>query len=165
MHFRLFQLTIAMTINTTDIVVRKVTSTDLESVLELVYELAVYEKEPEAVTANINTYRQSFELGHFDAFVAEVNHDVIGVALYYRRFSTWKGPILYLEDFVVRSDQRGKGIGTKLFEAFLAEARSQNVPLAMWQVLDWNAPAIHFYDKYDVEYEDIWLNVKIWLKD
>ncbi len=148
---------------TTEVTIRKAVFADLDQVLGLVKELALYERAPEAVTADLSTYQNSFREGHFEALVTVLSDKIVGVALYYRRFSTWKGPYIYLEDFVVTESQRGKGIGAQLFEAFIEEARSSGAPLILWQVLDWNEPAINFYNKYDVEYDDSWLNVKMWL--
>ena len=135
----------------------------MAAVLTLVKELAEYEREPDAVTATLDTYKESFADGHFNAMVAEVRNQVVGVTLYYGRYSTWKGPYIYLEDFIVTETMRGQGIGAALFEAFMAEAKRQGSPLILWQVLDWNEPAINFYNKYDVEYDNTWVNVKKWL--
>ncbi len=143
-------------------VIRSAGRDDLPAVLSLVRELAIYEKSEHKMTADMDVYLDSFEKGHFEAIVAVLHDEVVGTAIYYRRFSTWKGPILYLEDLVVREKYRRKGIGTQLFEAYIKEARQRNMAMCLWQVLDWNQPAIDFYDKYDVEYDDDWLNVKMY---
>lgn len=142
-------------------VIRTATQEDLPAIISLVHELAVYEKSEDKMTAGLDIYQNSFENGHFEAIVATISDAVIGTAIFYRRFSTWKGPILYLEDFVVRETHRRMGVGKLLFEAYVSEARKIGV-MCLWQVLDWNQPAIDFYDKYDVLYEDNWLNAKIY---
>lgn len=145
-------------------VIRSAAADDLPAVLSHVRELAIYERAEHKLSADLDVYRKSFEKGHFEAFVAVLNDEVVGTAIYYRRFSTWKGPILYLEDLVVREKYRRMGIGTMLFEAYVDEAKRRNMAMCLWQVLDWNQPAIDFYNKYDVEYDDDWLNVKIYFR-
>ena len=86
------------------------------------------------------------------------------MALYFPAFSTWRGRMLYLEDFVVKESERGLGIGAQLFDAFIEEAKRQNVVLVKWQVLRWNEPAIHFYKKYDVVFDDEWVDGKIFIE-
>ncbi|MCY1532921.1 Acetyltransferase (GNAT) family protein [compost metagenome] len=92
------------------------------------------------------------------AFVAEEDNIVIGLALFYTRYSTWKGRRLYLEDFLVTESYRGKGVGKLLFERVIQEAKENNYNGMCWQVLDWNTPAINFYQKYNAEIEHGWLN-------
>ena len=133
---------------------------DCVRLLELVNELAVYEKFPEEVTVTL----QEFEDAGFGqnpvwrAFVAEVNGLVVGFALYYIRFSTWKGCRLYLEDFLVTESMRGNGIGKILFERVLEEAKEKGYSGVVWQVLDWNEPAINFYKKYNATLDPEWIN-------
>ena len=143
-----------------DPIIRKARPDDLPAVVSLVYELAEYEKEPHMMTADLETYQRSYHAGDFEAFVAEVGGHVVGIAIYYQRFSTWKGPMLHLEDFIVTEPMRGRGIGKLLFERFLEEGRQRGSALCIWHVLDWNAPAINFYDKYDVVYDKDWYGVK-----
>ena len=145
--------------------IRQATADDLPAILGLVKELAAYEREPDAVTATIETYRKSFEQGHFEALVAEYEGRVAGMTLYYTRYSTWRGPILYLEDFVVTENLRGKGIGKVLFEEYIEEGRRRGYAMCIWHVLDWNKPAINFYDKYEVIYDNTWVTVKYPLTD
>jgi GNAT superfamily N-acetyltransferase len=95
------------------------------------------------------------------AFVAEVNGVVQGFALYYIRFSTWKGQRMYLEDFLVTEKMRGKGLGKLLFEQLLEEAKSRNLTGIQWQVLEWNEPAINFYKKYNPSFDGEWMNCAI----
>ena len=142
--------------------IRLAQSNDLDSIFDLVKELAVYEKAPEKVTATIETYQDAFESGHFRAFVADLGGKIVGMALFYRTFSTWKGPMMYLEDFIVNEEYRRKGIGKLLFEAFVALAKEERSALCKWQVLRWNSPAINFYQKYDTVLDDEWVDVKMY---
>lgn len=144
-------------------IVRKAKREDMPAVHALVGELARYERaEPEFV-ATLKDYYAHFDEGVFDALVAEEDGRVVGMALYYMTYSTWKGKMLYLEDFVVDAAYRRRGIGDLLFEAFLAEARRQDCRLAKWQVLDWNEPAVAFYEKKNALIEREWWNGKVFL--
>ena len=143
-----------------NLTIRYAERADLPLILQLVKELAHYERAPEEVWVTIEDYEICFK-SVFDAILAESEGVVVGMALYYMTFSTWKGKMLHLEDFIVTERQRGKGIGKKLFDAVLEEAQKQDVKLMRWQVLDWNEPAIGFYKKYDVTFEKEWWNVKI----
>lgn len=134
------------------------------TVLDLVIELAVYEKEPDAVTATLSDYEQAFDERIFEVLLAEVNGEVAGMVLYYMTYSTWKGKMLYLEDFVVKASFRKKGIGQVLFDALKKEAIRKEVRLLKWQVLDWNQPAIEFYKKNKSIIEAEWLNCKIYFE-
>lgn len=143
-----------------DIQLRFAVKEDCPRLLELIHELAVYEKAPEEVTVTL----AEFEDAGFGtqpvwkAFVAEDATGILGFALYYTRYSTWKGCRLYLEDFIVTESQRGKGLGKILFERVMKEARDKNYNGMTWQVLDWNEPAINFYNKYNAQIETGWLN-------
>lgn len=144
-------------------IVRKAKREDMPAVHALVGELARYERaEPEFV-ATLEDYYAHFDEGVFDALVAEEDGRVVGMALYYMTYSTWKGKMLYLEDFVVDAAYRRRGIGDLLFDAFLAEARRRDCRLAKWQVLDWNEPAIAFYEKKNALIEREWWNGKVFL--
>ena len=143
-----------------DYKIRKATKNDLSGILNLVKELAIYEKEPEAVTATLKDYEDNFEK-IFEAHVAEFDGKIIGTTIYYMTWSTWKGRMLYLEDFVITESHRRKGIGQLLFDALKEEAKIKNVRLVKWQVLDWNQPAIKFYEKNQAIIEENWWNVKI----
>ncbi len=136
---------------------------DLMSIRNLVVELAVFEKAPKAVTATLEDYQRLFRAKLFQCIVAEENDKIIGIALFYDTFSTWKGHMMYLEDLVVTEKYRNKGIGGQLFDAFLAKSKEKGAVLAKWQVLDWNENAIGFYDKKGAKVEKGWWNVKIWL--
>ena len=132
--------------------IRKGQKGDLQSVLNLVKELAIYEKEPYAVTATLDEYIELFENNWYDILLAENQSNIIGIAIFYRSFSTWKGRMLYLEDLVVSQKHRGKGIGRLLFEAVVDRAKTENCALLKWQVLDWNEPALKFYGKNECPY-------------
>lgn len=144
--------------------VRKAKLNDLPSVYDLVVELAIFEKEPDAVSSTLADYERSFESKLIDIIVAEDdNGSIAGMALYYETFSTWKGKMLYLEDFVVRDNLRGKGIGSMIYDAFILEAKERKCVLAKWQVLDWNEGAINFYKSKNAQIEKGWYNVKKYL--
>ncbi|MCX2475042.1 GNAT family N-acetyltransferase [Pedobacter sp. MC2016-05] len=136
---------------------------DCPRILELIHELAVYEKAPEEVTVNINHFIDAGfgENPVWKAFVAEVDTEIVGFTLFYTRYSTWKGCRLYLEDFIVTEEMRGKGIGKVLFEKVIEEAKSEKYTGMVWQVLDWNEPAINFYNKYAAHLEGGWLNAAL----
>jgi len=144
-----------------NITVRQATAEDLAAIYSLVVELAIYEKEPDAVTATIEDYQRDFADGVFQAHVAEDGNEVVGMTLYYLTYSTWRGKMLYLEDFVVRESRRREGIGELLFESVIQVAKDTNCRLLKWQVLDWNTPAVNFYKKYQATIEKDWWNGKI----
>jgi len=133
---------------------------DCPRLLELILELAVYEKEPDAVTVTLKEFTDAgFGTDPvWKAFVAEDETGILGFALYYTRYSTWKGCRLYLEDFIITAEHRGKGLGKLLFERVMKEAKDKNYNGMTWQVLDWNEPAINFYRKYAAQIETGWLN-------
>lgn len=143
-----------------DLNIRFAVKEDCGRLLELINELAVYEKAPEEVTVTLDEFEQAGFGPNpvWKAFVAEVNDTIVGFALYYIRYSTWKGCRLYLEDFIVTEKERGNGIGGFLFEAVIREARDMGYNGMVWQVLDWNEPAINFYNKYNASLEAGWLN-------
>lgn len=144
---------------------RKATKQDLQAVLDLVKELALYEKAPQEVTVTLADYETDFDNNVFDIILAQQENQIVGIAFYYMAYSTWKGKMLYLEDFVVKEELRGHGIGKLLFKAFLEEAKNLGTSLAKWQVLDWNEPAINFYEKYNSTIEKEWYNGKILKED
>ncbi len=148
-----------------DIKIRLAEREDLASIYQLVVELAVYEKEPEAVTASLKDYHQDFEDGIFEAIVAEKEGEVIGMMLYYMTYSTWKGRMLYLEDFVITQAFRRQGIGHLLFSFLKEIAKEKQARLIKWQVLDWNEPAIKFYQKHQCVFEKEWWNCKVFLNE
>ncbi len=144
--------------------IRKATERDIPGIHALVRELAEYEKGLDKVTTTPESYLKDFNEEVFEALVAERDGIIVGIALYFLVFSTWRGRMLYLEDFVVKESERGAGIGTMLFEAFMEEAKRQDVALVKWQVLNWNEPAINFYKKYQTVFDDEWIDGKIYLK-
>lgn len=141
--------------------IRKADSGDLGAIHSLVRELAEYERGLDKVTTTPESYRADFARDAFEAFVAEMEGEIVGMALYCGMFSTWRGRMLYLEDFIVKEAMRGHGIGKLLFEAFLGEARRQEVALVKWQVLNWNEPGLNFYRKYETSFDDEWVDCKI----
>ncbi len=154
------------------ITIRKAVKEDCTRMMELIHELAVYEKEPEAVTVSFDHFVQSGfgDNPVWEAIVAEISPspaeegraEVVGFALWYIRYSTWKGQRLYLEDFLVSEKLRGHGIGKLLFDKLLEECKEKGYISMAWQVLDWNEPAINFYKKYpNVHIDKGWLNCSI----
>jgi GNAT superfamily N-acetyltransferase len=141
--------------------IRKGKKEDLSAVLDLVHELAIFEKEPEAVVTNLEEYIKSYEEKLIDFYVAEVEGKVAGMALYYYIFSTWKGKSLYLEDFVVKSEFRSHGLGQQLFDAVIDVAKTSGCRDMRWQVLDWNKDAIRFYEKNNCIFLKDWWNGRI----
>lgn len=143
--------------------IRAAQKADCPRLIELVRGLALYEKAPEEVTVTLKEFENAGfgENPVWKAFVAEVDGTIEGFALYYIRFSTWKGCRLYLEDLFVTEEMRGKGIGRMLFDAVIREAKEKNFNGMSWQVLDWNTPAIHFYKKYPSCFDNGWINVSI----
>ena len=129
--------------------IRKGTPQDMPEVLALITELAIFEKEPDAVVISTeDLVRDGFsENPLFHTFVAEVNEEIIGVALYYYRFSTWKGKTIHLEDLIVKENNRGTGAGFALYSEIIKQGKKDNVRRIEWNVLDWNTPAIDFYEK------------------
>lgn len=130
-------------------IIRKAQPNDMSQVLELIQELAVFEKEPDAVVITAaDLVRDGFsENPLFHCFVAEINQTIVGIALYYYRYSTWKGKTLHLEDLIVRESHRGTGIGYKLYSEIILQGKQDQVRRIEWAVLDWNTPAIDFYKK------------------
>ncbi len=146
-----------------DILIRRAKKSDCVRLLELIQELAVYEKAPEEVTVTLAHFEESGfgENPVWWAFVAEVNGVVVGLALYYIRYSTWKGQRMYLEDILVTEEMRGKKIGSMLFDQLIQEAKEKKLKGMNWQVLDWNEPAINFYKKYNASFDPEWVNCSI----
>ncbi len=134
---------------------------DLPEIFELVKQLALYEKEPESVTTSIAEYQKCFREGVFEVILAKYNEDTIGMALFYTTFSTWKGRMIYLEDFIVKESYRGQGVGDLIFDHFIDISKAKDAKLVKWQVLDWNTPAIKFYHKKNATIEKEWWNGKI----
>lgn len=145
-----------------DIKIRYATETDMSAIYNLIMELAIYENAAEEVTIDESQLLHDFQAGIFESQVAvNSNNEVVGTVIYYITFSTWKGKMMYLEDFVVKESARRQGIGKLLFDAVIAEAKKQDCNLMKWQVLDWNEPAINFYKSYNATIEEEWFNGKI----
>ena len=143
--------------------IRKAIKSDAASILFLIRELAIFEKEPQAViVTQVQIERDGFgDRQLFKCFVAEVADQVVGMALYYPRYSTWKGPTFHLEDLIVTEPMKGKGIGTQLYNAFLGHAYDTGVKRVEWAVLEWNLPAIKFYQKSGATISDDWRSVQM----
>ena len=146
-----------------EIKIRKAVRKDCLRMMELIQELATYEKAPDEVTVSLSHFEESGFGANpvWWAFVAEVNGVVVGMALYYVRYSTWKGQRMYLEDILVTEEMRGKKIGGLLFDALIEEAKDKKFTGMNWQVLDWNEPAINFYKKYNANFDPEWVNCSI----
>lgn len=140
--------------------IRAAVKEDCSTMMELIKELALYEKAPQEVTVSFEHFVESGfgQKPVWWAFVAEQEGKVIGFALYYIRYSTWKGQRLYLEDLLVTEALRGKGIGSLLFDRLIEECKMKKYSGMVWQVLDWNEPAINFYKKYNANLDPEWVN-------
>jgi GNAT superfamily N-acetyltransferase len=143
-------------------IIRKAERSDVAAIFALIQELALYEKAPEQVT---NTADQLaidlFEKYRCEAIVAEKENQIVGFALYYTSYSTWKGACLYLEDFYIIESERQHGIGQLLFDSVLKTAKDRKVQRMDWQVLTWNEPAIRFYEKQNAILDPEWLNGRL----
>ena len=146
-----------------DSLIRIGTVNDLPQVLNLIKDLAAFENEPYEVEVTI-AEMQNWGFGKdkiYDFFVIEIDNKIIGLALYYFKYSTWKGKCLFLEDIIVKENVRNKGYGKKLFNAVVEVAKNTGVKRMEWQVLDWNKNAIEFYNKYQANLDSKWLNCKL----
>ncbi len=146
-----------------NIQIRKAVAEDCPRLLELIRELAEYEKAPQEVTVTLDHFTESGFGPNpvWWAFVASVDGIVQGFTLYYVRYSTWKGQRMYLEDILVTDKMRGKGLGKLLFDRLLEEAKEKKFQGMVWQVLDWNEPAINFYKKYNASFDPEWINCSV----
>jgi GNAT superfamily N-acetyltransferase len=157
-----------------EITIRRAKKEDCAALMDLIHELATFERAPEAVTVTLNHFEECGfgEKPIWWAFVAESPNTgsssegkngrkesaLVGFALYYIRYSTWKGPAMYLEDILVTEAMRGQGVGKLLFERLIEEAMEKKFSRIIWQVLEWNEKAIRFYKKYPVEFDAEWVN-------
>lgn len=148
--------------------IRKGNPEDMESVLGLIQELAIFEKEPEAVVITVeDLVRDGFgEKPLFNVFVAEIedessNKEIVGIALYYYRYSTWKGKTIHLEDLIVKEKMRGTGLGSALYAEILKQGKKDNVRRVEWNVLDWNTPAVKFYESSGAKILEEWRVVQM----
>jgi len=146
------------------VIIREANRSDAKAIHELIVELATFENAPKEVKVTVEELAED-GFGPDPAYkciVAESNGIVVGFALYYMRYSTWKGRCVYLEDFLVKNEMRSKGVGDLLFKERLAISKKLNIRLITWQVLDWNESAIKFYDRYNAEFDGEWLNGRIY---
>ena len=144
-------------------IVRKGTSQDVPAAMQLIRELAEYEKAPHEVTATEESMKED-GFGKnpiFEMWVAEMDDSIVGLALTYMRYSTWKGKMLYLEDIVVTESARGQKIGRSLFLEVCKKVQHENLNGLVWQVLDWNEPGLHFYRKFNATLDPEWINGKL----
>lgn len=145
--------------------IRRATKEDCKAILGLINELAVYEKAPQEVTIQLEKLEETGfgEKPIWWSFVAEKesNGEIVGFALYYIRFSTWKGPCMYLEDLYVKESERKSGIGQQLLDTLFAEAKEKKLVRVIWQVLEWNEPAIKFYEKNKASLDPEWINCSV----
>lgn len=143
--------------------IRKGQIEDMKAVLELIQELATFEKEPEAVVITVSDLeRDGFGPNPlFHVFVAEVQNEIVGIALYYYRYSTWKGKTIHLEDLIVKDSMRGSGLGLALYTEIFKQAQKDQVRRVEWNVLDWNTPAVKFYEKSGAKVFDDWCVVQM----
>lgn len=145
------------------ITIREGRKHDLPRVLELIKELAHYERAPHEVTNTLERLEEDGFGAHpvYGFFIAETDTAIVGLSLYYWRYSTWKGKRLYLEDIIVTESERGKGAGKLLFDRTMSKALEEDCTGMMWQVLDWNEPAINFYKKYGAKLDGEWVNCNL----
>ena len=149
--------------NSKDIKIRRARKDDCVAMLALIRELAVYERAPDEVTVTMEHFLES----GFGAnpvwwgFIAEADQKIIGFALYYVRYSTWKGQKMYLEDIIVTEEWRGRGAGKMLMDSLISEAKDRGFAGLTWQVLEWNEPAIKFYERYKAKFDGEWVNVSL----
>jgi GNAT superfamily N-acetyltransferase len=130
---------------------------DVPQILDLIRELAEYEKEPQEVTiTEEEMVKDGFEDNLYKCLVAEKENQILGIALYYPRYSTWKGRTIHLEDFIVKEEARGGGVGMQLFERVIFESNKFGAKRLEWMVLEWNEPAIKFYKKIGAELDSEW---------
>ena len=143
--------------------IRRAEKKDMPAVLELIHELARFENEPRAVQISVETLEQEGFGDHplFICFVAELDAEIVGMALAYYRFSTWKGRTLHLEDLIVREEKRGTGLGGALFQKVIQFAKQENLKRAEWVVLDWNQHAIDFYQRSGADVLRNWYTVQM----
>jgi GNAT superfamily N-acetyltransferase len=143
--------------------IRRATKEDIGLVRDLVMELAIFEKAPEEVTSSLADYVQEGFSDNplFTANLIYLNDELAGFSLWYYRFSTWKGRRFYLEDLYIKETFRGRGLGRKLINEAIEEAKRMKCTGMMWQVLDWNQPAIDFYNTLGVKMDAGWLNVHL----
>ncbi len=146
-----------------NLTIREAEEADCPRLLELIAELALFEKAPEEVTVTLGEFEDAGfgKQPVWKAFVAEIDSFIVGFALYYIRYSTWKGCRMYLEDLIITESYRSRGIGTLLIKTLVKEALEKGFSGMLWQVLDWNEPAIGFYKKLNASFDFGWINVSL----
>jgi len=141
--------------------IKMASENNLSDMLQLVRELADYEKAPDSVIVSLQDMKQYFKEHRFESYVAiDDNNQLLGMALFYWSYSTWKGKIVYLDDLVVTHSQRRKGIGEALFNKLIDYCKTHKANQLRWHVLDWNKPAIEFYKKHNADLDDEWITCK-----
>lgn len=147
------------------ITIRKGQPKDVEAAFNLIKELAEYEKAPHEVTTTVEQMLEDGFGNHpvYQMLVAVAGETVVGIAIYFTKYSTWKGKGIYLDDIVVSENWRGQGVGSLLFKALIEEAKNNHCRQLHWQVLNWNEPAIHFYKKFETQFDGEWINCKMTL--
>ncbi|GAA4442650.1 GNAT family N-acetyltransferase [Ravibacter arvi] len=143
------------------VTIRKGTKEDVPSAFQLVKELAIFEKAADILVNTPEKMSRDLDNNLFNFIVAEKDGHIIGISLYYFRYSTWKGKRLYMEDIIVTESHRGNGIGKLLFDGTVAIAKEMACTGMMWQVLDWNTSAVNFYRKYGTSFDDEWINCNL----
>jgi GNAT superfamily N-acetyltransferase len=143
--------------------IRNANISDMPFVFNLIKELAIFEKAESELLNSVERLTNDGFGNHpkFVCFVAELNNEIIGMALCYNRYSTWKGPCLYLEDLIITKNHRGRGYGKQLLNFLITYAKNNNYPKIQWQVLNWNIDAIRFYQSYNSKLDEEWINVSI----
>lgn len=143
--------------------IKKATKADIPEILGLIKELAEFEKAPNEVSVTEETLLKDGFSDHplFYTIVGEVDGEIVGMALYFYKYSTWKGKVMHLEDLIIRQTERGKGYGKALLNEIIAIAKSQDLKRIDWQVLDWNAPAVQFYESIGAEIQKEWWNCRL----
>lgn len=145
--------------------IRKAVRGDEYAIMHLIKGLAEYENEPNEVTNTAKSLAEDlFDRNHCEAFVAETKDGIIGFALFFTAYSTWKGPIVYLEDLYILPEKRGTGAGSALFDKVVETARERKCPRMDWQVLDWNIPAIDFYKRKGARIDTNWHNGRMFFE-
>ncbi len=137
--------------------------TDMEAVHALIHELAVFEQAPDEHSCSIEQLREDGfgERPVFECWVAEINEKIVGMMLFYVKYSTWKGKCIYLDDIIVTEKARGKGVGHVLLTQLIRIGRDRKMHRLEWQVLNWNEAAIRFYEKYGVDFDQDWINCRL----
>lgn len=147
--------------NFQDITIRLGEQKDLKAVYALIHELAVFEHEPNEPSNLFSDFEIDFAQNCFELLVAELGGEIIGITLFHAAYSSWKGRMIYLDDFVISKTHRGKGIGKQLFDSFIEIGKKRNINQLRWHVLDWNDIAIDFYKNYHCTFDEQWITCKL----